>query len=319
MDWRRTRKITLTLNPANWPDGEQAYIWYKMHKPIGHFIENLGRAGVKVTDWTCNIEWHDNGFPHWHLLIEVKETGSKGMIGQELLHELWSWGDLGHRIHEGYFKSEKQFKEYTGYFAKSGYLHKDKQHQIILPSWASGQGWEGIKINRFSSKKAVKDQDEAAESQTSESEPEKEPDSEPAGPEKEPDSEPAGPEKEPEKRFTQKVTYVTKHSRCGQQVDIWEVEVCGDPDDPTIGRSLVGTFQVPYDLVVSSLAGDFYQGVGFSFEGTTGFVCDVLRAWEKAPPGPSERRKEFQPALPAWELSKERQSRRIARVMNEFF
>ncbi len=270
MDWRRTRMVTLTLNPANWTDGEDAYIWYKINKPIGHFIENLGRAGIKVTDWTCNMEWHDNGYPHWHLLIEVDKPGPAGMIGQELLHKLWSHGDTTHRIHEYYFSSEERFKKFTGYFSKSGYLHKDKQHQVTLPAWASGRGWAGVKINRFSSKRISHSKvGEKAE-------------------------EPVG---EPVKRPRLVMTYAAKHGRCGNQVDIWEVEVYAEGREKRFARSYIGKFTVPYDLVINSLDGQFYEGFGFSFEGTTAFVCHILKAWESSPPRPPERRKEFRPAL----------------------
>lgn len=271
MDWRRTRMVTLTLNPAGWVDGEDAYMWYKINKPIGHFIENLGRAGVKVTDWTCNMEWHDNGYPHWHLLIEVDKPGKAGMIGQELLHKLWSHGDSNNRIHEYYFNSEDRFKKFTGYFSKSGYLHKDKQHQITLPGWANAPEWAGIKINRFSSKRISASKREAKP------------------------EEPAG---EPAKRPRKIMTYAMKHGRCGNQVDIWEVEVEQFGADKNFSRSYIGRFTVPYETVIGHLSGKFVEGYGYSFEGTTGLICHVLKAWESAPPEPPERRKEFQPAIP---------------------
>lgn len=271
MNWRRVRMITLTLNPANWVDGEDAYMWYKLHKPVGRFIENLKRAGIVITDWTCNMEWHDNGFPHWHLLIEVDKPGKAGMIGQELLHKLWSWGDENHRIHEWFFKSEERFKKFTGYFAKTGYLQKDKQHQMILPSWANGQGWEGMKINRFSSMRRP------GASQTSRPETSK---------------------KEPVKRPRRAMTYATKHSRCGNSVEIWEVEVFGEPYNPTFSRTRKGVFNVPYDVAIAHLEGEFYKGFGFSYEANTDFVCRVMRAWEVSPPKPPSKPREYQEPFP---------------------
>jgi Putative transmembrane protein precursor. len=307
MDWRRTRKVTLTLNPANWVDGEDAYMWFKLHKPIGHFIENLGRAGVKVTDWTCNMEWHDNGYPHWHLLIEVDKPGRKGMIGQELLHELWAWGEKSHRIHEGYFETEQQFKEFTGYFAKSGYLHKDKQHQMILPDWASGQGWAGMKINRFSSKRSVK----SAPELSTDAEPEKAMEAE-ARADAEPvdamESEaPADAEAETWGRpYRNKRTYAVKHGRCGNQVELWEVEYCQDGPSPRLERTYLGRYSVPYDLVVNGLAGNFYEGIGFSLECTVDFANELLKSWERSPPAPPGKRSEYKPSLPAYMIGEGR-------------
>jgi hypothetical protein len=59
----------------------------------------------------------------------------------------------------------------------------------------------------------------------------------------------------------------------------------------------VGKFTVPYETVIHSLDGEFYEGFGFSFEGSTAFVCHVLKAWEASPPKPPEKRKYFRPAL----------------------
>lgn len=284
MDWRRTRMVTLTLNPANWLDGEDAYVWYRLHSPIGYFIQNLGRAGVVVTDWTCNMEWHDNGFPHWHLMIEVDKPGPAGMIGEKLIHQLWSWGGLVHRIHESPFRSEKHFKKFTGYFAKSGYLHKDKQHQIELPGWASGQGWAGQRIPRFTSKRGPITRN----------------------PETEPD--------ETAKRLVRKLTYAAKHEKCGHQVEIWEMAITTNlkTREQTFIRSKIGVFNVSYDLVVQYLDGEFYESVGYSLEGTTKFVCHVLKAWEKAPPAPPETRKPYQEALPLECIDLLRERHRIA-------
>jgi len=95
---------------------------------------------------------------------------------------------------------------------------------------------------------------------------------------------------EPLKRVVRRMTYTAKHARCGQQVEIWEVDVFEGSDHEThYARTKVGTYHVPYDLVVNSLAGDFYEGFGYSFESDSGFVCSVLRSWEKSPPAPPEK------------------------------
>ena len=67
-------------------------------------------------------------------------------------------------------------------------------------------------------------------------------------------------------------------------------------------RTKRGVYHVPYDLVINSLAGGFYEGFGFSFEGSTDFVCGVLGSWEKSPPVPPQTPREYHPALPAFML-----------------
>jgi hypothetical protein len=200
------------------------------------------------------------------------------------LHKLWSHGDRNNRIHEYYFKSEERFKNFTGYFAKSGYLHKDKQHQIKLPTWTEAKEWAGVKINRFSSKRisggAVQEQKEEA----------------------------AG---EPAKRPRKRVTYATKHGRCGNAVDIWELEIDSYSDDKVFSRAYVGNFDVPYETVINRLDGKFIDGYGYSFEASKDFVVYFLKVWERTLPPPPETRKEFRPGVPIGEIDSWRRRHEI--------
>lgn len=139
-DFRRTRQLVLTCDPKKFPDGPQAAFEYlRDKKAIPQFIHNLKRTSkVKVEKWLWVLEWHENGFPHWHLFVEVEQAGRAGMIGNEKILRHWKYGI----IHESYIRNQKHWKQFTTYFGKAGYFDPKqgsgdrKKHQRELPEWA---------------------------------------------------------------------------------------------------------------------------------------------------------------------------------------
>lgn len=128
-----TRLLVLTIDPKNFKDGEEAYLHVTSKKLIPQLIHNLKRTkGIKINDWIRFLEFHRNGFPHWHLFIDVTEKGKKGMIGGINIRQYWNLG----AVHEDHVKSERHWHYLTGYFKKTGYFEKNKAHQVQLPEWA---------------------------------------------------------------------------------------------------------------------------------------------------------------------------------------
>ena len=168
-DWKRTRFVTLTVDPGQFKDGQDAFEYVREHKSIVGFIRNLTRVAkvkrgkewmqerepVKVTKWIGFLEWHKNGYPHWHLLIEVKEQGIAGRIGQDVIHYYWRLGKI---IRETPIGSLKQWKNMVGYFGAHGYFKGDKDHQTTLPSWAINI--KGLRIRRVYGSRMKQGEDE---------------------------------------------------------------------------------------------------------------------------------------------------------------
>ena len=88
--------------------------------------------GIIIDDWAWILEWHRDGYPHWHLFVNVAKKGKAGMIGHEGINYYWKAG----QVWEGPIKNARHWKQMTGYFAKTGYFEKKKAHQAILPEWA---------------------------------------------------------------------------------------------------------------------------------------------------------------------------------------
>jgi hypothetical protein len=133
MDSARVRQVVLTVNPLMFEDGEAAYHHLSRSKAIAQLIHNLQRtAGKGILDWYWLIEWHRNGFPHWHVFIEVDTAGKAGMIGGDSIRKYWHWG----AVREAPINGQQHWQAITGYFGKHGYFNKNKAHQARLPEWA---------------------------------------------------------------------------------------------------------------------------------------------------------------------------------------
>jgi len=148
MNWRRVREVMLTVDRSLYRDGEEAYFDIGEKRGVGNLLKNLQRTeGVKIVDWVSVLEWHEDGFPHWHILIETEEEGRGGMIGYEKIKAHWSFGKWET---ETYVKSASHWNNLVGYFDKHGYFEKGKEYQGRLPDWAlksrkSIRRWHGMK------------------------------------------------------------------------------------------------------------------------------------------------------------------------------
>jgi len=156
-DWKRTREIVLTIDPALFKSGQKAFEYVKEHKLLAHFVRNLQRgkkikAGkrwvtkyrpVSISKWIWFLEWHSDGRPHWHLIIESNQYGRFAMIGQDMIHHYWP---VGKWIHESHISSLEHWHNKVGYFNTHGYFQDDKEHQTRLPAWALNI--PGLRIRR---------------------------------------------------------------------------------------------------------------------------------------------------------------------------
>jgi len=156
---RTTRMVTYTVDPSKFKNGKEAYDHITEHRLVAQSIKNMKRGkkkkigkkwvtvfeSIEVNQWRAYLEWHENGFPHYHVLIDVGKEGAAGMIGNERIRHYWPIADW---VHEDHFESEEHWKNMVGYFEKNGYFNKGKKHQTTLPEWALKE--RGLKIRRSS-------------------------------------------------------------------------------------------------------------------------------------------------------------------------
>jgi len=148
MDWRKVRTVMLSCDPSLTENGMEVLEEVRVKREIAAYMRNIQRGRkdekpVKVIKWARFLEWHKNGYPHWHLFIEVDKPGKLGMIGGDRLRRYWKRG----RVTEGYIHNQEHWDNITGYFEKSGYFEKGKAYQGLLPEEIKNSPYR--KITRF--------------------------------------------------------------------------------------------------------------------------------------------------------------------------
>lgn len=145
MNWRNVRHIILTLDRDNFLDGEAAYMSITRGKRVPGLTRDLRRyLGKKIKRWISFLEWHEDGFPHWHVIVEVDDTGKKGQIGHANIADYWGLGG----VFETYPKNKQQWDNLTGYFKSSGYFDEKEKGQGKLPEWAIAHEGKIRRVNR---------------------------------------------------------------------------------------------------------------------------------------------------------------------------
>lgn len=142
-DFRKTRHVVLTTDRNKFNDNIDALETITGGKRLYAFLRKLERGKKKKVgnEWIWEfepvrfsnalavLEFHKDGFPHWHFLLEVEKEGKEGMLGLERLLWAWTYG----MVREEYFRDENHWKNLAGYFAEKGYFEKGKEYQTRLP------------------------------------------------------------------------------------------------------------------------------------------------------------------------------------------
>jgi len=142
-DYTRTRHVILTTDRTLFSDNIEALGTITEKKELSAFIRKLekGKKVKEGSNWVWEyqpieiskvlavLEFYEDGFPHWHLLIEVKDQNKDGMIGGKTLHWAWKYGI----VRETYFRNQNHWNNIAGYFADKGYFEKGKEFQTALP------------------------------------------------------------------------------------------------------------------------------------------------------------------------------------------
>jgi hypothetical protein len=153
-DWRRVRSFVLTIDRALYSSPLEAYLRIQRDKELAEFLKRLKRKlrkeGLDILDSFWVMEWHKDGFPHWHFYVLVNKKGRAGRINKKVnLTE--AWGRAKH-VQEGYIKDLAHWRATVGYAAKHGYFPDGKKEQAALPGWVRDLPYKGpdpFRIKRF--------------------------------------------------------------------------------------------------------------------------------------------------------------------------
>jgi len=132
-NYEYVRQLIFTVDPKKYENPEKCLKNINEKKYIANAIRNLERTkGIKIIDWQWTLEWHGNGYPHWHVFLLMEKKGKAGMIGGDNIRQYWKAG----RVTESYIMNSDHWEKITGYFETHGYFSKKKAYQSMLPEWA---------------------------------------------------------------------------------------------------------------------------------------------------------------------------------------
>lgn len=155
-DYRRVRTVMVTVDRDLFPGGPEDAL-RALEKERSAFVRELNRRGAEVERFVWFCEWHEDGFPHYHFFLLVKHEGRAGQIGGDRIREAWRFGRY---VHEKWVRDKAHWDAWVGYAAKTGYLHKDGKHQVVLPDWVKATS---LRVRRTgSSQVGDDDQDDGA-------------------------------------------------------------------------------------------------------------------------------------------------------------
>ena len=153
-DWSKVRSYVLTVDRELYSSPYEAYFRIQRAKELAEFQRRVRKRllneGLRILDYFWLLEWHKDGYPHWHFYVLVNKRGKAGMINRKVnLTEAWGRSKL---VKEGFIESYDHWKRTLGYVAKHGYFADGKKEQAELPAWAKDSPYSGphkLRIKRF--------------------------------------------------------------------------------------------------------------------------------------------------------------------------
>ncbi len=83
-DWKSPLMWTLTLNPELFESARSGFFHVRDVRAISRLVRQLRKDGVlNGRHYFVVIEWHKNGWPHWHLLVD------SNFVSHDRLKEIW--------------------------------------------------------------------------------------------------------------------------------------------------------------------------------------------------------------------------------------
>ena len=124
--WTSVIMLTLTVDPANYETPEAAYLDVGKRRAVSKLIAKLlRRKMIRSKEFTCTIEFHKSGWPHYHVLVD------SSFVEKHELQKCWGLGHCWFSRHK--FKTIAHAINYaTKYISKTS---KDDENEFWFPDW----------------------------------------------------------------------------------------------------------------------------------------------------------------------------------------
>lgn len=141
--WNSVMMLTLTLDQTKFDSPWDALETVGKKRAVSELIKELNRVGLlKSREFTCTIEFHKNGWPHYHVLVDCK------FLCKHKLQAKWKRGNCWISKHD--FKSVEHAINYaTKYIVKTT---KADENEFIFPEWV--MDYKG-NVRRFSTSRGL--------------------------------------------------------------------------------------------------------------------------------------------------------------------
>lgn len=141
LEWTKVRHIILTLDRSL--DPLSAFSKIRANRDIPKFLRKLD-----AFRWIWILEFHSDGYPHWHVLAESPDGL---MFGHRRITDAWRHGI----VWESYIKNANHWGRIIGYHKKKGYLAgESKKHQLCLPEYLKDQ----TSVRKFAYSASLRDE-----------------------------------------------------------------------------------------------------------------------------------------------------------------
>jgi hypothetical protein len=153
-DWKSVRSYVLTVDRELYSSAHEAYMQIQRAKELAEFQRRVKKKllheGLRMLDYFWLLEWHKDGYPHWHFYVLVNKRGKAGRINP-IVNLTEAWG-RARFVKEGFIERYDHWKKTLGYVAKHGYFADGKKEQAELPEWAKDLPFNGprrLRMKRF--------------------------------------------------------------------------------------------------------------------------------------------------------------------------
>jgi len=137
-EWERVRLVTPTIDRKLFESGEAAY---DACRSVSEYVKRVKRLlsasvpGLVIVAWKWVLEFHEDGYPHWHMMFLMNRYGKAAQMPVSVLQGAWDQGN----VDCGYVRDSVHWANLVGYLGKGGYFGKGKNHQVTLPEWAKSR------------------------------------------------------------------------------------------------------------------------------------------------------------------------------------
>lgn len=139
--WKNVMMLTMTLDPADYDGPEDAYRTIAKKRSVAEMIKELHRRGlIKSREYTLTTEFHKNGWPHYHVLIQAN------FLCKHKLQEVWHKGHCWYSKHD--FDDVSHAINYATKYISKG----DGDEPLSFPDWVLD--YNGV-IRRFATSRGL--------------------------------------------------------------------------------------------------------------------------------------------------------------------